>query len=115
MKLVQVENGQIVKYTLPKVGTLKDGSTVSGYDTLMLSNPDLAKEEGWLPLIDEKPEYDPEVESLTIREYEILEDKVIVKYDINKIQDVELTQPTTGIDDYILDMDFRLSLIELNI
>lgn len=115
MNIVQVKDNKIVKYTPPKVGTLKNGRTVSGYDKLMLSNPELAKEEGWLPLIDEKPEYNPEEEFLTIGEYEILEDKVIVKYDINKIQDVELTQPTTGIDDYILDMDFRLSLIELNI
>ena len=34
MKLVQVINGEIAQYSLPKTGTLKNGSTVSGYHLL---------------------------------------------------------------------------------
>ena len=34
MKQVQVINGEITQYSLPKTGVLKDGSTVSGYHLL---------------------------------------------------------------------------------
>lgn len=34
MDVIQVINGEIKHYNLPKVGTLKDGSTVSGYHLL---------------------------------------------------------------------------------
>ena len=52
--MIQVINGEIKQYQLPKVGTLSDGSTVSGYHLL---NEDILKEEGWLPLEDNPPEY----------------------------------------------------------
>lgn len=34
MIYTKVENGQVVQVGLPATGTLKDGSTVSGYDKL---------------------------------------------------------------------------------
>ena len=34
MKQVQVINGEIPQHSLPKTGTLKNGSTVSGYHLL---------------------------------------------------------------------------------
>ena len=48
MKLIQVINGEIKQHHLPKVGTLKDGSTVSGYHLL---DEEILLDEGWLPLI----------------------------------------------------------------
>lgn len=59
MKLVQVIEGKIKQYSLPKTGTLKNGSTVSGYHLL---DEEILKEEGWLPLEDIPPEYDEETQ-----------------------------------------------------
>lgn len=84
MQMVQVIDGVITQYSLPKVGRLKDGSSVSGYDLLMLSDPELAREEGWLPLIDEQPEYNPETHYLMHDGYEIFEDRVVVKYKVER-------------------------------
>jgi len=86
--MIQVINGGIVQYNLPKTGTLKDGSTVSGYHLLDIA---ILKDEGWLPLEDIPPIYDEETEYLVDDGYEILEDKVIKKY---KIEDIpEPTEP----------------------
>jgi hypothetical protein len=86
MKLVQVINGKIAQYSLPKTGTLKNGSTVSGYHLL---DEEVLLDEGWLPLEDIKPEYDEETQYLVNDGYEILEDKVIKKYRIEEIPERE--------------------------
>ena len=88
MKLIQVINGEIKQYSLPKTGTLKDGSTVSGYHLL---DEEVLLEEGWLPLEDNPPEYDEETQYLANDGYEVLEDKVIKKYRIEDI--VEEVEP----------------------
>ena len=80
--MIQVIDGEIVKYSLPKTGILKDGSTVSGYHLL---DEETLKDEGWLPLEDIQPEYDAETQYLINDGYEILEDKVIKKYRIEEI------------------------------
>ncbi len=79
MKMLKVIDGEIKQYQLPKVGTLSDGRTVSGYHLLDI---EILKDEGWLPLEDVKPEYDVETQYLVNDGYEILEDKVIKKYSI---------------------------------
>ena len=79
MKQVQVINGKIAQYSLPKTGTLKNGSTVSGYHLL---DNEILLDEGWLPLEDIPPEHDVETQYLVQDGYEILEDKVIKKYSI---------------------------------
>jgi hypothetical protein len=84
MKLVQVINGEIKQYQLPKVGTLSDGRTVSGYHLL---DEEVLLDEGWLPLEDSPPEYDMETQYLVQDGYEILEDKVIKKYRIEEISE----------------------------
>ena len=76
---IQIIDGEIVEHSLPRVGTLKDGSTVSGYHLL---GEDILKNEGWLPLEDTPPEHDEETQYLVQDGYEILEDKVIKKYNI---------------------------------
>lgn len=86
MKLVQVINGEIAQYSLPKTGVLKDGSTVSGYHLL---DEEVLLDEGWLPLEDSPPEYDMETQYLANDGYEILEDKVIKKYRIEEISERE--------------------------
>ena len=84
--MIQVINGKIAQYSLPKTGTLKNGSTVSGYHLL---DEETLLEEGWLPLEDIKPEYDVETQYLVTDGYEILEDKVIKKYRIEEIPEKE--------------------------
>jgi hypothetical protein len=86
MKLVQVINGKIAQYSLPKTGTLKNGSTVSGYHLL---DEEVLLDEGWLPLEDNPPEHDEEIQYLVQDGYEILEDKVIKKYRIEEIPERE--------------------------
>ncbi len=84
--MIQVIDGEIVKYSLPTTGTLKDGSTVSGYHLL---DEEALLDEGWLPLEDVEPEYDMETQYLVQDGYEILEDKVIRKYRIEEIPERE--------------------------
>ena len=82
--MIQVIEGKIKQYSLPKTGMLKDGRTVSGYHLL---DEDTLIDEGWLPLEDIKPEYDEETQYLVNDGYEILEDKVIKKYRIEEISE----------------------------
>ena len=84
--MIQVINNEIKQYKLPKTGTLKNGSTVSGYHLL---GEDILRDEGWLPLEDSPPEYDEETQYLVQDGYEILEDKVIKKYRIEEIPERE--------------------------
>lgn len=107
MKLIQVINGEITQHSLPKTGTLKDGRTVSGYHLL---DEDILREEGWLPLEDMIPEYDEETQYLANDGYEILEDKVIKKYIVESI-----SEPQPNMDGYLLDMDYRISCIEIGV
>lgn len=86
--MIQITDGQITAYSLPKVGTLKTGETVSGYHLL---DEDTLIDEGWLPLEDNPPRYDEETEYLVNDGYEILEDKVIKKYRVEDI--VEEVEP----------------------
>ena len=88
--MIQIINGEIKQYSLPKTGMLKNGSTVSGYHLL---DEDFLKDEGWLPLEDNPPEYDILTQYLFIDGYEILENKVVKKY---KIEDIsKLEEPRT--------------------
>ena len=89
--MIQVINGEIKQYQLPQTGTLKDGSTVSGYHLL---DDDILRDEGWLPLEDVKPEYDEETQYLVNDGYEILEDKVIKKYRIEEIPELQEPEPS---------------------
>lgn len=84
--MIQVIEGKIKQYSLPKTGTLKNGSTVSGYHLL---DEEILLDEGWLPLEDVKPEYDVETQYIVNDGYEILEDKVIKKYRIEEIPERE--------------------------
>jgi hypothetical protein len=82
MEMIQVLDGKIKQYSLPKTGILKDGSTVSGYHLL---DNEILLDEGWLPLEDIQPLFDINTQYLVQDGYEILEDKVIKKYRIEEI------------------------------
>lgn len=71
--MIQVIDGEIKQYNLPKTGTLKNGPTVSGYHLL---DEDTLKDEGWLPLEDNPPEHDMETQYLANDGYEMLADRV---------------------------------------
>ncbi len=109
--MIQVIEGKIKQYNLPKTGVLKDGSTVSGYHLL---DEEILLDEGWLPLEDVEPEYDEEIQYLVDDGYEILEDKVIKKY---KIEEIPEREPNTleQLTNYILDVDMRLTMQELGL
>lgn len=104
--MIQVINSEIKQYNLPKTGTLKNGSTVSGYHLL---DENILKDEGWLPLEDVKPEYDEEIQYLVNDGYEILEDKVIKKYRIEDIaEEVEPRDLEQEIDELRQALDILL-------
>ena len=89
--MIQVINGEIKQYELPKVGKLKDGRTVSGYHLL---DEETLLSEGWLPLEDIQPEYNSETQYLVNDGYEILEDKVVKKYRVEDIPEPIPPEPS---------------------
>lgn len=94
--MFKVIDGLIVSKKLPKTGTLKDGTTVSGYHLLPIET---LTDEGWLPYEDIKPSYDLETEYIIEDGYEILEDKVKRKYRVEIIIIPEEVVPEpTGIE-----------------
>jgi hypothetical protein len=80
--MIQIIDGEIVKYSLPKSGRLSTGETVSGYHLL---DEETLRREGWLPLEDIRPEYDNETHYLQPSGYDIQEDKVVRLYEIVEI------------------------------
>lgn len=88
MHYVLVKNDKIVKTKLPKTGILKDGSAVSGYHLL---DDAVLKSEGWLPLIDDQPDFNPATHYLVEDGYEIFEDKVVKKYKIKQKSEQNLS------------------------
>lgn len=75
MNYARIENG-VCNTNLPTTGTLKNGSTVSGYDKLSKSQ---LLNEGWKELEEIKPEV-LENQHLEFSCYEELEDKIVAKY-----------------------------------
>lgn len=114
MQMIQAIDGEITKYSLPRTGYLSDSSSVSGYDLLMLSDLELAKEEGWLPLEDNPPEHDKKTQYIIEDGYKILEDKVIKKYRVEDIPDLpekptveELQEQILELQEYILEQEYE--------
>lgn len=75
--MVQVIDNQVVKAWLPASGYLRNGESVSGYNLLPA---DILQSEGWLPIEDNKPEYNVDIQYLVVDSYTIQTDKVIVNY-----------------------------------
>lgn len=79
MNYALVQDDQIVSTRLPIVGTLPDGSQVSGFDKL---DPETLLEAGWFPIQDPgPPPFDLATQGVTER-FEIVEGRVIIHYDV---------------------------------
>jgi diketogulonate reductase-like aldo/keto reductase len=91
MNYAKVENGRVTQIGLPITGKLKDGSTVSGYNLL---DEAVLQVEGWVPLTDNQPVYNPETEYLEHAGYTISETEIVVNYLVKQIVPV-FTTPTT--------------------
>lgn len=77
--MVQVINNKVVQTQLPCCGYLSNGDSVSGYNLLP---QEVLKAEGWLPLEENKPQYDETTQYLEIDNYTILESKVTANYKV---------------------------------
>lgn len=75
--MVQVINNQVIQTYLPLIGILSDGRCVSNYNLLPM---DTLTEEGWLPLIEDKPIYNQEMQYLQHSEYIITTTNVTEKF-----------------------------------
>jgi hypothetical protein len=101
MNYVKVENGQVVQIGLPTTGILTqagfEGCPTSDYDKLLYisDNPEIPslKAEGWLPLTDNPPVFNPETEYLEHAGYSVGETEVVVNYTVKPIV-ITLPQPT---------------------
>lgn len=110
---VKIENNEVIETQLPKTGTLKNGCTVSGYDLL---DEQTLKSEGWLPLEENKPEYNEQTQYLEFVDYTILTDRVIANY---VVKDIEIQIVDEYVDDEkvamaeaIIDLEHRLTALE---
>ncbi len=99
MNYAKVESGQVTQVGLPTTGTMTDGSTVSGYDLLP---ENVLLSEGWLPLVEDRPEYDFETEYLEHAGYTVGATEVTVNYTVKQIEPVT---PIPTVED-------RLSAVE---
>ncbi len=82
--LARQQNGN-VKVGLPKTGKLLDGRVVSNYHLLP---QETLTAEGWLPYIDEKPEYDSSTHRARPTGYDVQEEQIVRTYEV-----VEKTPP----------------------
>ncbi len=88
-----IEGGQIVKHRLPRTGKLSDGSSVSNYHKLP---PETLKAEGWLPVVENKPDYDPETEVLQGPNYDIQAEQVDANYTAVPKPEPEPVEPSVS-------------------
>ena len=113
MQYAKIENNQVVQIGLPKTGTLKDGSTVSAYHLLP---EDILRDEGWLPLEENKPEYNELTQYLEFDEYVITDEKVIANYIVREkeieIVDEPVSDELVAMAEAIIDFDNRLKVLE---
>lgn len=102
MNYAKVENGQVTQLGLPTTGILAqagfEGCSTSEYDKLPYTsdNPEepTLQNEGWLPVIDNPPEHNPETEYLEHAGYSVGDTEVIINYSVKQIQP-PIVIPTT--------------------
>lgn len=111
MKMYRVENNQIVQYSIPKTFKRLDGTTVSGYDLLPL---DELKKDGWLEVEENIPQYNENTQYIVEESTEILEDKIVVNYRVEDIPE-PIEEIKVDLESYMLDLEFRVSMIELGL
>lgn len=79
MNYAKIVDGIVVQVGLLSAGSI-NGCSVSGYDLLP---PEVLRVEGWVPLVDEPPEYDPSTQQLLLTGYTIQENQVVALYEIH--------------------------------
>lgn len=82
----QIKNNTIIKHSLPRTGKLSTGQTVSNYHLLPRET---LKAEGWLPVVDNIPKYNPSTQYIKETTYTIGKDSVIKNYIIDAIPAAE--------------------------
>lgn len=82
MSQAQVRNATVVAVGLPSAGQLSDGRTVSNYAQLSAA---VLTAEGWLPLIDVLPAFDPATQQVAAGGYTIAADKVTALYVVSPL------------------------------
>lgn len=80
---VKVENGQIIKRlkAIPQAYTFSDGSKTGNFDIMS----DKQLEEGFYPLEENKPSYNPKIERLIRSSINILSDRVVENFIVEAI------------------------------
>ena len=76
--MIQIVNGQILRFEIPKMGTLNDGTMVEEYDKL---SAEVLKTEGWLPLYDVEPSYNNNTHHI-VPYYTLEAQRVVKNYSI---------------------------------
>lgn len=111
----KIENG-ICNTNIPTVGTLKNGNTVSGYNLLTIEQ---LAEEGWYPLIENKPDYNQLTHSLHFSDYSFNGSEISANYYAveNLTQEPQVSDPVINnelADAYeaIAFLSERVSLLE---
>ena len=75
--MVKIQNGQVTQTSLPTSGILSNGRSVSNYNLLP---EETLLTEGWLPLIENKPVYEPATQELSLTGYTIEAAQVTANY-----------------------------------
>ena len=87
---------------LPKVGKLKDGQTVTNYHKLP---EETLLAEGWMPLVDIKPEFDADTQYLMLDYIEEVEGEVRRWYTAVDIEMAEPQEPQPSIEERLAEHD----------
>lgn len=77
-----VSDGTVTRLGLPSSGTLKDGRAVSNYSKL--DDRTLAAE-GWLPVVEDRPSFDPKRCRLEGPEYAVETSRVVARYTVKPL------------------------------
>ena len=94
-------NGQI-SIGLPKKGTLSDGRTVTNYDKL---SEDILLAEGWLPFVEEIPEYDQQTQYIVPVNFRVEAAQIVREYAVKD----QIKQNSQGDEDYFIDIQTALA------
>lgn len=78
-RYAKVDGGAVVQVGLPDRGVLSNGRQVTNYHRLP---EEILLGEGWLPLEETRPEYDPDRQDLVDEGYEVFTSKVVQKWGV---------------------------------
>lgn len=102
---VQVINGEITRRSVPENYTHDDGSVTLGYNLLPIEE---LKKDGWVEVVEIKPNYNPETQYLAFESEILGTDEVIITY---KVVDIVVTPPQPTLEERNrADIDYLLML-----